>query len=278
MSRFSRQEMLFGPEGQQKLRETCVAVVGLGGLGSHVLQQLAYLGIGRMILIDPDTLDETNKNRLIGAWAADPVRNENGDGGLEKTAIAERLVRLIDPSIHCSTLRADLREDQARQAITAVDWVFGCLDNDGARLLLMRDCADAGVPLIDTASDVLNNDGQINYGGRVCLSMGQGCLHCRDILSQEAIRQSLNDGAAERDRADIYGIDRTALDGTGPAVVYVNGVVASLAVAEFAAAVTGLRAPWGCLEYRGDRGVVINQRDVPEPDCYFCSTFRRAVA
>lgn len=65
--RFARQVALFGVGGQEKLRQTDVAVVGLSGLGSPLVQQLALLGVPRLRVFDPDELDETNRNRLVGA-------------------------------------------------------------------------------------------------------------------------------------------------------------------------------------------------------------------
>ncbi|MCA1736308.1 MAG: ThiF family adenylyltransferase [Actinobacteria bacterium] len=56
--RFSRNIALFGPDGQQKIAATAVAIVGLGGLGSHVAQQLVHLGVIRFALIDDDVLTE----------------------------------------------------------------------------------------------------------------------------------------------------------------------------------------------------------------------------
>ena len=91
--RFARNIELFGDKGQLLLRNTAVAVVGIGGLGTHVVQQLALLGVGSMALIDDEELDDSNRNRYIGAWHDDPIP------GTFKTFVGRRLVRLIDPSI-----------------------------------------------------------------------------------------------------------------------------------------------------------------------------------
>ena len=70
-SRYSRNIALFGEEGQRKIAATTVAIVGLGGLGSHVAQQLAYLGVIRYALIDHDVITESSLNRVIGALPQD---------------------------------------------------------------------------------------------------------------------------------------------------------------------------------------------------------------
>jgi molybdopterin-synthase adenylyltransferase len=69
----------------------------------------------------------------------------------------------------------------------------------------------------------------------------------------------------------IYGVDRAALAGTGPMVVSINGVVASLAVTEFICHVTGLRQPAGKLTYHAHQGVVRRGNDQPPADCYYCA-------
>ena len=71
--RFDRNEWLFGKVGQRILRQSRVAVVGVGGLGTHVVQQLSLLGVGAIDLIDHEDLDATNRNRYIGAWHSDPI-------------------------------------------------------------------------------------------------------------------------------------------------------------------------------------------------------------
>ena len=65
MSRLDRQSFL-GATSEQKLAGLTMGLVGLGGGGSHVAQQLAHLGIGRFVLVDPDVVEETNLNRLVG--------------------------------------------------------------------------------------------------------------------------------------------------------------------------------------------------------------------
>src|ERR1700739_765939 len=66
-TRFDRNIRFFGEEGQNRLRNTRVTVVGAGGVGGHVIQQLALLGVGTITVIDKEELDETNRNRYITA-------------------------------------------------------------------------------------------------------------------------------------------------------------------------------------------------------------------
>lgn len=266
--RFGRQVLLFGREGQEKLAACRVAVVGVGGLGTPVVQQLALLGIGQLSLIDSEELAETDRNRYVGAWHDDPIP------GTPKVVIGERLVKRIDPTISVVTIEDSLVSDAGFAAVRGSDWVFGCLDSEGTRLVLNEFSAAYARPYVDLASDVLPDD-PLNYGGRICVSRdGDGCLICCSLLDVAEAQAELLGPAAQRDRDALYGVKRAALQQSGPSVVSINGVVASLAVTEFMVTVTGLRTPRRVLTYRGNRGTVGVSDDEPQRDCYYCKGVR----
>jgi molybdopterin-synthase adenylyltransferase len=103
---------------------------------------------------------------------------------------------------------------------------------------------------------------------------GHGCLICRGLLDVAEAQQDLLGPEGQREREALYGVERAALDRSGPSVVSINGVVASLAVTEFMVAATGLRAPQPVLTYYGQTGKVTVSRDDPAPDCYYCKAVR----
>jgi len=262
--RFERQRQFLGDQGQEKLRETSVGVVGAGGLGAFVVLELAYLGVGRLVLVDRDELDITNRNRLVGAW-------ESHEDGTPKADILAELAHAIDSSIKVEMVRERFPAEQAREALDGVDVVMGCVDRDGPRFLLNEFCCERGLPLIDAASDTIPAEGGIYYGGRVCVSTRQtGCLHCFGVLDQDEMREDLATEAQRQDKEAIYGVEAGALGGGGPSVVTVNGVVASLAATEFLVLVTSIGVPSPYIDYVGhDRAIrkVIDR----EPGCYYCS-------
>lgn len=260
--RFDRNQRLFGKEGQRRLRCTRVAVVGVGGLGTHVVQQLTLLGVGSLFLIDHEEVSQSNRNRYVGVWHGDPIP------GSSKADLGRRLANLIDPSIGVSVIRGKFPSPPALTALLQADYVFGCVDSDGVRFVLNEACLAYRKPLFDLASDVPEPG---CYGGRVCFIEDNGCLQCRDVLDANEVRQFLSPPSARENEKAVYGIDRRALDEVGPSVVSVNGVVASLGVTEFMAAVTGIREPHPHLEYRGDHGTVNRRRQLPERDCYCCN-------
>jgi len=268
MERTDRNIRFFGKGGQDRLRAATVTVVGAGGLGSHVCQQLAYLGVGEIRVIDYEELDVTNLNRYVTAHADDPVP------GSRKVDLCERLIHRIDPTIVVRKVHAPLRSAEAFEATQTADYVFGCLDNEGSRLVLTEICSAYTRPYFDLATEIIPGDEPI-YGGRVCIAWdGNGCLVCLDEIDLQDAQHDLANAAARRDVRAIYGVAAEDLDSKGPSVVSVNGVIASLGVTEFMLMATGIREPRRLLTYRGHLGIVAASADRPNHDCYYCRTVR----
>lgn len=270
MDRFDRNVRFFGAEGQEKLRSAHVAVAGCGGLGQHVIQQLAFLGVGKLTLIEDETLSRSNLNRYVLARHDDPIP------GTHKIDNALRAIAEIDPSIDVFPVRNSIRSHEAFEALRAVQSVFGCFDNDGARLILNEYAKAYLKQYFDLASDI-EQDAGTRYGGRVVrIDHGPGCLVCLSQIDLAAAREDLESEAARKDRARIYGVDAALLDEGGPSVVSINGVVASLAVTEYMVAVSGIRPPKRLVTYYGNRGIVTTGGVEPPPVCYFCKTLAGA--
>jgi molybdopterin-synthase adenylyltransferase len=269
-TRYSRNEALFGAEGQAKIAATKVMIVGLGGLGSHVAQQLAYLGVADFTLVDKGNVKISSLNRMIGAVEDDAAKKR------PKVEVCARLVGQIQPEATITPFCGDVDDDQMSGLVAEADVVFGCLDRDLPRLKLTDLCAQFAHPLFDLATDTGEDEVSSWYGGRIILCDGSRCLSCLDLLDQkEMARDSMGPGQRDADDA-IYGIDVSALDATGPSVVSLNGVVASLAVTEFMVMVTGMRKPFPYLTYRGDlRPMLRENLDEPRENCPYCATYNR---
>lgn len=263
--RFNRNELFFGKEGQRKLRATRCAIIGVGGLGTHVAQQLALLGVGAIDLVEPEELSTDNRNRYIGAWHDDPIP------GTPKTEVAKRLIHLIDPTIEVEIVPKSLASEEGFQAIRLAGVVIGCLDSEGARLILTEVCSAYAKTYIDLASDIDPKPEPMTYGGRIHFGInGESCLVCMGRLDLQEAGHELENEDFRRNREALYGVGRDALGELGPSVVSINGVVASLAVSEFMVHVTGIRPARRLMIYYGHEGKVTVSRDDPEPDCYFC--------
>jgi molybdopterin/thiamine biosynthesis adenylyltransferase len=240
----SRQILAFGKDGQRKIATTLVAIVGLGGLGSHVAQQLAYLGVRNFVFVDPDVVEESNLNRLIGASIKDV--------GDYKVNVAKRHIQLIaGSSVSIEKLDKDLRSKEALDALKHVDVIFGCVDTSGARLILNEMAVAFLVHYIDCATGMeLDDIGQIaQAGGHVMVVKPTDgpCMLCASMIDKQ---EAANDLALPKELEDKK--ERGYISGVrlpDPSVVSLNGVVASLAVIEFQSLVTGLRPARTCTVY-----------------------------
>lgn len=262
--RYARHEGFFGKVGQARIRKVRGAIVGLGGTGSHVAIQLAYLGVLDFRLIDKDPLDSTSLNRVITAVAAD-IR-----GPELKVDVAERAISAIQPTARIQKIPKSFISDDGFCAIKDANVVFGCVDRDSARLVLNELCQAYEIPLVDIATDIDSEDPR-DFGGRCHFSTnGERCLCCDDLLDQDSIR--LDFESTEQRAADerIYGVPRSALSHTGPSVVSLNGLLVSAALLEFMVDLTELRGGKRWLEYRGPFGTVQAKVDAPKEHCPYC--------
>ncbi len=262
--RLSRQLLALGERGQRVISAARVGIVGLGGMGSQVVQALAYLGVGRFVLVDHDQVELSNLNRLVGASPADI--------GRWKVDVAERTVLQIQPGASCQLVPGNLRSERAMEALRATNAVFGCVDQDGARLVLMEFCCAYSITYIDAASEIILDPTGTridDFGGRVVVSRpGDFCLVCASELDPETAKADLEPERIKAAReAHGYGLGHSD---PSPAVVSLNGIVANLAVTEFLVLTTGIREPYRKSTYKGMRGIVQVSRDVRRADCYNC--------
>ena len=162
---------------------------------------------------------------------------------------------------------------RAETALPGVDLIFGCFDNDYARLLATSIAATLKIRYIDAASGVELDQGPA-YGGKVvCAGMTPGCLYCLGLLDQDEIRRAQMTNDELEVEARIYGVPVASLRGSGPSVVTLNGVVASLATTEAMVLLTGVRQPRKQLIYRGNLGTITSSTDQPIRTCAYCAAW-----
>ena len=140
---FSRTRMLLGTEGVEKLARSRVAVIGLGGVGSYVLEALARAGVGAFELIDGDTVALSNINRQILAL--------HSTLGHPKTETAARRVRDINPSagICCRQLFLTAT-NVADLPLGSCDYIVDAIDTVSAKIALVLRARELGVPIISS--------------------------------------------------------------------------------------------------------------------------------
>jgi molybdopterin/thiamine biosynthesis adenylyltransferase len=222
-ARRSRQLPLLGAATQEALSKARVAVVGVGGLGSFVALELAYLGVSHLTLIDPDRTELSNLNRLIGA--------KPDDVGRYKVDVFRELIKRVAPDVAVTAVAAPFLDSMALSHAKAADLLLGCVDGHGARLSLNHLSIRYLIPFIDAGSGTrLGTDSlAARLGGQVqVVAPGVGCLECRGFIdAQRAAYDLAPPEVQEYERAHGYGTGEAM-----PSVIFLNGVVASIQVAE----------------------------------------------
>jgi len=272
--RYDRQIRFFGRDGQERIKSAKVVLMGTGGNGIHVIQQLAYAGVTQWTFVEFDTVAKSNLNRLVAATPADI--------GNPKTDVATRILNAIHPDAASEIIAGKVGdatiEDDLRAAIADATIVIGCFDKETPRQAAVKLCSEAGAPYLDLATEIIRDGDDLIYGGRIVFSHdGTGCLFCLGVIDMgELAREQMTDEHREqRDRN--YGLPPEEAGDSGPSVVTLNGVVASLACTEALMLITGLRAPARQLTYLGQDAVVRKNNTEGDPECLYCTQWRNGL-
>ncbi|KAG7358522.1 molybdopterin biosynthesis MoeB protein [Nitzschia inconspicua] len=154
IERYSRQLLLqggFGVQGQVKLQNSKVLIVGAGGIGSTVIFYLAACGVGHLSIVDFDDVDVSNLHRQ--------VIHKNQDVGMNKAESARRAVHDLNPTISCSTIQEPLTDFNALELIQTHDCVVDASDNPQTRYLINDACVLSGKPLV--SGSAMGMEGQL---------------------------------------------------------------------------------------------------------------------
>lgn len=208
--RYSRQEFL-GQEFKNNLPKIKVGIVGLSGGGSHIVQQLAHIGIKKYVLSDPQKIEISNLNRVISATLKD-VENESS-----KFSIAQRTILSLQYDA-IITGGVDVWQNLSSEFINC-DVIFAALDTLSARRDLEAFCRRYYITLIDIGMGIDKYNDYSDMYGQVQASIpGQFCFRCNKFITEENLGKE----------AKNYG------QGEGrPQVVWPNGILASASIGYF---------------------------------------------
>lgn len=233
---FDRNVRAFGPDIQRVLGQLGVAIVGAGGTGSAIAEQLVRLGVRHLLLIDNDTLSASNVTRVYGSTPQEVGRS--------KVEVLRAHLTRIAPDLVCSTIQGMVTANRIAKALRASDIVFGCTDDNAGRLVLSRLGTFLLAPVIDVGV-LLSSDSAgtlTGIDGRVTTLMpGTGCLVCRDRVDMARAAAEMRSPEERRRLADEgYA---PALGQVEPAVVTFTTAVAAAAVNELLDRLIGYGPP-----------------------------------
>ena len=143
VNEFSRTELLIGEEGIRKLKNSSVMVFGVGGVGSHCIEALARCGVGKLILIDNDTVSMTNINRQSIAY--------HSTVGRYKTEVMKERIADICPDIEVKTYERFVLTDNLEDILSEnPDYLIDAIDTVTAKLTLAVEAKKRGIPMISS--------------------------------------------------------------------------------------------------------------------------------
>ncbi|HEY0827508.1 MAG TPA: tRNA threonylcarbamoyladenosine dehydratase [Bacilli bacterium] len=141
LNQFSRTELAIGATGMDIMSNSTVAVLGIGGVGSIAAEALARMGIGRIIMIDKDTVDITNINRQIHALLTTV--------GQQKAELMRERIKLINPDCDVIALNMFYTEETFEQLFAyPLDYVLDASDTISYKIHLIKQCLERKVPII----------------------------------------------------------------------------------------------------------------------------------
>jgi molybdopterin/thiamine biosynthesis adenylyltransferase len=202
------------------------------------------VGVGEFLLMDPDTIEDSNLNRLVGAHFTDVEEKTS------KVEIAKRVIESVNPAAKVVAAKSSWEE----QALELQDCkvIFGCVDSLIDRSALEAFARRYLIPLIDVCMDVHQAGDGYSIAGQIALSMpGRPCLKCMGLLPHHLLQEE----------AEKYGNA-----GSKPQVIWPNAILASTAAGFF----MQLTTPWfknstlhSLLEYDGNRQTVQESKKLP---------------
>ncbi len=287
---YDRQTRVFGDRGQAILAESKVAVVGLGGAGSLISEYLARLGVGQLLLVDPDRLDPTNLPRVVGARRTDAqlwlqsnarprwMRSLGSRMATPKVKIAARVARQASRSVRLTTIARSVVESDVAEMLTDCDHIFLAADSALARRVVNSVTHQYLVPHTQVGAKVSVIKNQISdiFSVSRMSSPGSGCLQCNGLIPAWRLTEEAT-GEMQRRRQRYVDDDEVH----APSVITLNAVSAARAVDDWLMAVGGLTDPqagqdhW--VSYHPAADEVVEHEPATTQNCRHCGPSRFAM-
>lgn len=248
---YDRQARLFGDRGQDILTALTVGVIGAGGAGSLIVEYLARLGVGHIIIVDPERIELTNVPRVTGSTRRDAVslltkeerpewlRRFGHRFATPKVRVMERLVRRANPRAVLEAIHDDFVNDDVARRFLHCDYLFLAADTMKARLVFNAIVHGYLIPGVQVGAKVPVDKDTGAVGDVFTVSRpvwpSLGCLWCNQLITPAGLQR---EGETEQERRAQRYVDEQHV--VAPSVITLNATAAAQAVNDFLFAFTGL--------------------------------------
>jgi hypothetical protein len=277
-----RQLLMFGPEGQELLRSATVGVIGAGGVGSLLVEFLARLGVGKMVVADDDRIALSNLSRVVGAtrWDArypfsmdrmpTSVRTWARRHATHKITVARRAARRANPNVALEGIIGDFARDDVAHRFLSCDYLFLAADSMRARLVFNAIVQQYFIPGIQIGTKIV--PGQDESSVEDAFSVERwvlpriSCLWCSGMISPHLLALEAKTDEERKDQ-------RYGTSAANPSVITMNAVGASHATNDFLMSYLGLHSTDVNPSPRRFKHLarrVIEETYPPDPTCTEC--------
>ena len=233
---FDRNYRAFTKPGQDIISSLSIALVGCGGLGWQIAQQLTSLGVGKLLLIDPDKIEKTNLNRL----PALPYSKV----GKSKARVLSSILKRMNPRTKVYYRCKSVHDKNITNELKDYDIIIGAVDSENIRLFLNNFSVKYLKYYLDAGSEIILDNGKIKHAGGQVNTVIPGttpCLCCNLLLDYKIISYENLD--ANEKHSEVTGGYIRGINEPSASIVSINGVVASSLVNEFIALTTKFTTP-----------------------------------
>lgn len=282
---YDRQARLFGSSGQAVLRRLKVGVIGVGGAGSLIVEYLARLGVGHMVVADPDRVELSNVSRITGSTRWDArhpltsapmplwLRRAAAKWSTPKVRVARRIARRANPTGRVEPIFGDFTRDEIARRFSDCDYLFLAADSFQARLVfnaLVHQYLIPGVQ-VGVKIPVDRDTGEVGSPFAVARPVYpiSGCLWCNGLIPPGRLQE---EAQTPRERAAGRYVDHSEV--VAPSVISLNAIATSHAVNQMLFAVMGLHkdeTPLDYLRFLPREQAVLWEEPRQEADCSECS-------
>jgi molybdopterin/thiamine biosynthesis adenylyltransferase len=272
MQMYDRGILALGLESMKSIMaDEKIAIVGIGGLGSIIAENLVHMGFQNLLLMDNDKLELSNLNRIVGATY------QQAKKGVPKVDAIAAHLRKINPYCRIKTFPINVHDEEAREILAFSDWIIVATDNHASRFRVQEYAFKYYVPFISAGVNISIKDNVITdiSGEVITIRMGDTyCLDCLRRINYDAVAGEIHPDEAVRKGLVQRGYI-TGADIKEPAVKTLNSMLADMTVDSLVNQYTQRQKTTPILVYENNVSPCIYEDkdsvDFRNLECHICS-------